>query len=324
MAMDPMNGHVKAYVGGVAFNPFQYDMVMTGRRQVGSTIKPFLYSMAMEEGYSPCDKVVNEPITIITETGEPWSPRNTGTSRVGEVVTLRWGLANSNNWISAYVMSHFSPYTFVRLLRSYGLNGPIDPVVSLCVGTCDATVAEMVSAYTAFVNRGIRVQPVLVTHIDDKDGNALAHFSPQMAEVFSESTSYKMLSMLRAVIDGGTGSRVRFKYNVQGQIGGKTGTTQNNSDGWFMGLTPRLVAGVWVGGEERDIHFDYTNEGQGANMSLPIWARFMNKVHANPELGISPSDVFAIPPGHAYSCSAADSSGMDERNEPSGSVFDNL
>lgn len=324
MAMDPMNGHVKAYVGGVAFNPFQYDMVMTGRRQVGSTIKPFLYSMAMEEGYSPCDKVVNEPITIITETGEPWSPRNTGTSRVGEVVTLRWGLANSNNWISAYVMSHFSPYTFVRLLRSYGLNGPIDPVVSLCVGTCDATVAEMVSAYTAFVNRGIRVQPVLVTHIDDKDGNALAHFSPQMAEVFSESTSYKMLSMLRAVIDGGTGSRVRFKYNVQGQIGGKTGTTQNNSDGWFMGLTPRLVAGVWVGGEERDIHFDYTNEGQGANMSLPIWARFMNKVHANPELGISPSDVFAIPPGHAYSCSAADSSGMDESNEPPVSVFDNL
>jgi penicillin-binding protein 1A len=324
MAMDPMNGHVKAYVGGVAFNPFQYDMVMTGRRQVGSTIKPFLYSMAMEEGYSPCDKVVNEPITIITETGEPWTPRNAGSSRVGEVVTLRWGLANSNNWISAYVMSHFSPYTFVRLLRSYGLNGQIDPVVSLCVGTCDATVAEMVSAYTAFVNRGIRVQPVLVTHIEDKDGNALAHFSPQMAEVFSESTSYKMLSMLRAVIDGGTGSRVRFKYNVQGQIGGKTGTTQNNSDGWFMGLTPRLVAGVWVGGEERDIHFDYTNEGQGANMSLPIWARFMNKVHANPELGISPSDVFAIPPGHAYSCSAADSSGMDERNEPSGSVFDNL
>lgn len=324
MAMDPMNGHVKAYVGGVAFNPFQYDMVMTGRRQVGSTIKPFLYSMAMEEGYSPCDKVVNEPITIITETGEPWTPRNAGSSRVGEVVTLRWGLANSNNWISAYVMSHFSPYTFVRLLRSYGLNGQIDPVVSLCVGTCDATVAEMVSAYTAFVNRGIRVQPVLVTHIEDKDGNALAHFSPQMAEVFSESTAYKMLSMLRAVIDGGTGSRVRYKFNVQGQIGGKTGTTQNNSDGWFMGITPRLVGGVWVGGEDRDIHFDYTNEGQGANMALPIWARFMNKVHANPELGVSPNDVFSVPPGHTYSCTAADSSGLSTGNEPLGSVFDNL
>lgn len=324
MAMDPFNGHVKAYVGGVSFNPFQYDMVMTGRRQVGSTIKPFLYSLAMEEDYSPCDQVVNEPITIITETGDPWTPRNTGTSRVGETVTLRWGLANSNNWISANIMSHFSPYSFVRLLRSFGLNGPIDPVVSLCVGTCDASVAEMVSAYTAFVNRGIRVQPVLVTHIDDKDGNTLAHFSPQMSEVFSETTAYKMLSMLRAVIDGGTGGRVRFRYNVQGQIGGKTGTTQNNSDGWFMGIVPRLVGGVWVGGEERDIHFDYTNEGQGANMALPIWARFMLKVHANPDLGISPADEFPIPPGQTYTCTEAENTGVDIGGDTSGSVFDHL
>jgi len=324
MAMDPMNGHVKAYVGGVSFNPFQYDMVMTGRRQVGSTIKPFLYSMAMEEGFSPCDKVVNEPITIITETGEAWTPRNANDSRVGEIVTLRWGMANSNNWISAYVMSHFSPYTFARLLHSFGLNGQVDPVVSLCVGTCDATVAEMVSAYTSFANRGIRVQPVFVTHIEDKDGNALAHFSPQMSEVFSESTSYKMLSMLRAVIDGGTGSRVRYKFNVQGQIGGKTGTTQNNSDGWFMGVTPRLVSGVWVGGEDRDIHFDYTNEGQGAAMALPIWARFMNKVHADPELGISPNDVFRVPSGQTYSCIGGDTISAEEGSEPANSVFDNL
>jgi len=324
MAMDPMNGHVRAYVGGVSFNPFQYDMVMTGRRQVGSTIKPFLYSMAMEEGFSPCDKVVNQPFTIITETGKPWTPRNANDAKVGQVVTLKWGLANSNNWISAYVMSHFSPYTFVRLLRSYGLNGHLDPVVSLCVGTCDATVSEMVSAYTAFANRGIRVQPVFVTHITDKDGNMLAHFSPRMSEVFSETTSYKMLSMLRAVIDGGTGSRVRYRYNIQGQVGGKTGTTQNNSDGWFMGVVPHLVAGVWVGGEERDIHFDYTNEGQGANMALPIWGLFMKKVHANPELGVSPGDTFFVPSDQTYSCSGTDSTAQRQSRSSSGGESDDL
>lgn len=318
MAMDPMNGHVRAYVGGVAFNPFQYDMVMKGRRQVGSTIKPFLYSMAMEEGFSPCDKVVNQPVTIITESGIPWTPRNANNAKVGQVVTLKWGLANSNNWISAYVMSHFSPYAFVRLLRSFGLNGTLDPVVSLCVGTCDATVAEMVSAYTAFANRGIRVQPVFVTHIADKDGNVLAHFSPQMSEVFSETTSFKMLSMLRAVIDGGTGSRVRYRYNIQGQVAGKTGTTQNNSDGWFMGVVPRLVAGVWVGGEERDIHFDYTNEGQGANMALPIWGLFMKKVQANPDLGVSPKDAFYIPSDQTYSCSGTDSTSQRPLHGKSG------
>ncbi len=324
MAMDPMNGHVRAYVGGVAFNPFQYDMVMTGRRQVGSTIKPYLYSMAMEEGFSPCDKVINEPVTIITETGVPWTPRNASNSRVGEEVTLRWGLANSNNWISAYVMSHFSPYTFVRLLRSFGLNGQLDPVVSLCVGTCDATVAEMVSAYTAFANRGIRVKPVFVTSITDKDGNTLAHFSPQMSEVFSESTSYKMLSMLRAVIDGGTGSRVRYRFDIRGQVAGKTGTTQNNSDGWFMGIVPRLVSGVWVGGEDRDIHFDYTNEGQGANMALPIWGLFMKKVQADPELGVSPGDTFFVPADQTYTCTEGEGVSKESSRGVSGGEFDDL
>jgi penicillin-binding protein 1A len=306
MAIDPSNGAVRAYVGGVSFVPFQYDMVMTGRRQVGSTIKPFLYSLAMEEGYSPCDQTKNVPVTIMTESG-PWTPRNTSSSRVGEVVTLRWGLANSNNWISAYVMSHFSPYTFVRLLRSFGLNGILDPVPSLCVGVCDATVGEMVSAYTTFANRGIRVQPLFVTRIEDKDGNILAHFSPQMSEVFSEEASYKMLSMIRAVIDGGTGSRIRYKYGISAQMGGKTGTTQNNSDGWFMGVTPHLVGGVWVGGEDRDIHFDFTNEGQGANMALPIWALFMKKVYADPKSGVSPSDRFFVPPGMEFNCTGNES-----------------
>jgi penicillin-binding protein 1A len=323
MAMDPYNGYVKAYVGGVSYDPFQYDMVMTGRRQVGSTIKPYLYSMAMEEGYTPCDKVVNEPITIITEAGAPWTPRNVDKDRLGETVTLRWGMAHSNNWISAYVMSHFSPYSFVRMLHSFGLNGQIDPVVSLCVGTCDATVAEMVSAYTSFANRGIRVRPLLVTRIEDNNGNVLAHFSPQMSEVFSETTSYKMLSMLRAVIDGGTGGRIRWKFGLTGQMGGKTGTTQNNSDGWFMGVTPRLVGGCWVGGEERDIHFDFTSEGQGANMALPIWAIFMKKVYGNPALGYSQSDYFEVPQDETYTCTG--STGETEDNqETSTSVFDNF
>jgi penicillin-binding protein 1A len=326
MSMDPMNGHVKAYVGGVAFNPFQYDMVTSGRRQVGSTIKPFLYTLAMEEGFSPCDVTVNQPITIITESGKAWTPRNVEKNRVGETVTLKWGLANSNNWISAYLMSHFSPYTFVRLLRSFGLRGPIDPVVSLCVGTCDASVAEMVSAYTSFVNRGIRVQPLFVTRIEDKDGNVVARFSPQMTEIFSETTSYKMISMLRAVIDQGTGVRIRYKYHIEGQIGGKTGTTQNNSDGWFMGITPRLVSGVWVGGEDRDIHFDYTSEGQGASMALPVWALFMKKVYADSTLMYSPKDVFRIPPGQEYDCQAhqGDSTTISKGNESDEHVFDAL
>jgi penicillin-binding protein 1A len=318
MSMDPMNGHVKAYVGGVSYNPFQYDMVMYGRRQVGSTVKPYLYTMAMEEGYTPCDKVVNQPITLITETGQPWTPRNVSKSHMGETVTLRWGLANSNNWISAWLMSHFSPYSFARMIHSFGLNGQIDPVVSLCVGTCDATVAEMVSAYTSFANRGIRVKPLLVTRIEDKNGNELAHFSPQMSEVFSEITSYKMLSMMRAVIDQGTGLRLRgSKYGFRGQIAGKTGTTQNNSDGWFMGVTPRLVSGVWVGGEDRDIHFDFTNEGQGANMALPIWGIYMKKVYSDPDLGYSENDQFQVVPGEDYSCSGSVNQQSAEDNNAS-------
>ena len=327
MAMDPHNGSVRAYVGGISFSPFQYDMVMAGRRQVGSTIKPFLYSMAMEEGFSPCDKVKNVPITITTETGAAWTPRNAGGSRVGEVVTLRWGLANSNNWISAYVMRNFSPYTFVRMLRSFGLNGQLDPVVSLCVGTCDATVGEMVSGYTAFANRGIRVQPLFVTRIEDKDGNIISHFSPQMSEVFSEETSYKMLSMIRAVIDGGTGARIRYRYGITAQMGGKTGTTQNNSDGWFMGVTPHLVGGVWVGGEDRDIHFDMTNEGQGAAMALPIWGLFMKKVYADPKCGVSATDQFIVPTGMAFDCtSGTEATTPNANSDDNGarSVFDNL
>jgi len=322
MSMDPFNGHVKAYVGGVSFVPFQYDMVMVGRRQVGSTIKPYLYTMAMEEGFSPCDPVRNEPVTLMTEAGEPWSPRNSGNKNLGEMVTLRWGLANSNNWISAYLMGKLSPYAFVRMLRSFGIRGELEPVYSLCLGTCDVSIGEMVSAYTAFVNGGIRVSPLFVTRIEDNDGNVLEYFSPQMSEVFSEETSYKMQTMLRAVVNEGTGVRVRLKYGIKADMGGKTGTTQNNSDGWFMGITPRLVSGAWGGGEDRDIHFDYMTDGQGANVALPIWAIYMNKVYADRSLGYLQTDSFDIPEPYLKPC--GQTAGQLEESDRMEGMFEDL
>ncbi|HQG68607.1 MAG TPA: penicillin-binding transpeptidase domain-containing protein, partial [Paludibacteraceae bacterium] len=266
-----------------------------GRRQVGSTIKPFLYTLAMEEGMWPCDQTVNQPITFRTATGELWTPRNSSKARIGETVTLRWGLANSNNWISAYLMSLFTPESLVKLMRSFGIRGHIDPVVSLFLGPCEISVEEMVDAYTAFMNKGIRVEPVYVTHIEDANGNVIGKFSPKMHEIFSETTAYKMIYMLQGVIDGGTGSRIRTRFGLTMPMGGKTGTTQNNSDGWFIGFTPSLASGVWVGGEERSIHFDRMSEGQGASMALPIWALYMKKVLADSTLNYSPRENFEIP-----------------------------
>ena len=298
MSMDPHTGYVKAYVGGPDYTHFQYDMAMMGRRQIGSTIKPYLYTLAMENGFSPCDEVRNVEQTLITETGETWIPRNSSNKRYGEMVTLKWGLANSNNWISAYLMSKLNPYALVRLIHNFGvLNKDIQPTPSLCLGPCEISVGEMVSAYTAFANKGIRTAPLFVSRIEDGDGNVLAEFSPMMQEVISESSAYKMLIMLRAVINEGTGGRVRFRYGIQADMGGKTGTTNNNSDGWFMGFTPSLVSGVWVGGEDRDIHFDTMYYGQGASMALPVWAIYMNKVYADKSLGYSQDEKFEIPEG---------------------------
>ena len=296
MSMDPITGHVKAYVGGPNYNYFQYDMAMVGRRQVGSTIKPYLYALAMENGFSPCDEVRNVEQTLFDENGKAWSPRNSSKSHYGEIVTLKWGLANSNNWISAYLMSKLSPYDLVRLIHSFGvLNKDVQPTVSLCLGPCEISVGEMVSAYTAFVNKGIRTAPLFVTRIEDNDGNVVATFTPQVNEVISESTAYKMLVMLRAVINEGTGGRVRRLYGIKADMGGKTGTTNRNSDGWFMGFTPSLVSGCWVGGEERDIHFDTMRDGQGASMALPIWGIYMQKVYADKTLGYSQDETFDIP-----------------------------
>lgn len=296
MSMDPRTGYVKAYVGGPNYANFQYDMAMIGRRQVGSTIKPYLYALAMENGFSPCDETRNVEQTIITEDGKTWTPRNTSNKRYGEMVTLKWGLANSNNWISAYLMSKLNPYALVRLLHNFGiLNKDIQPTPSLCLGPCEISVGEMVSAYTAFANRGIRTAPLFVTRIEDNEGNIISEFSPLMEEVISEESSYKMLDMLRAVINEGTGGRVRFRYGIKADMGGKTGTTNNNSDGWFMGFTPSLVSGVWVGGEDRDIHFDTMLYGQGASMALPVWAIYMNKVYADKNLGYSQDEKFIFP-----------------------------
>jgi len=296
MSMNPHDGSVKAYIGGPDFSQFQYDMVNVGRRQVGSTVKPFLYTLAMEEGMWPCDKATWQPITLMDGTGKPWSPKTTTKNKkVGDVVSLRWGLANSDNWISAYLMSLFSPEAMVKLMRSFGVTGQIDPVVSLCLGPCEISVEEMVDAYTAFPNKGIRVEPVYVTKIEDANGNVIGKFTPQMHEIFSETTSYKMIYMMRAVVDGGTGGRIRSTYGLTMPMGGKTGTTQNNSDGWFMGYTPSLVSGVWVGGEDRSIHFDNIAEGQGASMALPIWALYMKKVLADKDLGYSVNEQFDVP-----------------------------
>ena len=296
MSMDPITGYVKAYVGGPNYDNFKYDMAMVGRRQVGSTIKPYLYSLAMENGFSPCDETRNVQATYFDENGIAWTPRNSSKKHYGEIVTLKWGLANSNNWISAYLMSKLNPYELVRLIHSFGvLNKEIQPTISLCLGPCEISVGEMVSAYTAFVNKGIRTAPLFVTRIEDNDGNVLATFSPQMNEVISESSAYKMLVMLRAVINEGTGGRVRRLYHITADMGGKTGTTNNNSDGWFMGFTPSLVSGCWVGGEERDIHFDRMADGQGASMALPIWGIYMNKVYADKTLGYSQEEKFDIP-----------------------------
>ena len=314
MSMDPKTGAVKAYVGGLDYRHFMYDMVTGGRRQVGSTIKPFLYSLAMENGFSPCDLAPNVQRTYMVA-GQPWTPRNTSHKRAGEMVTLKWGLAQSSNWVSAYLMSKLSPQQFVQLLHDYGINNPdIHPSMSLCLGPCEVSVAEMVSAYTTFANGGIRVAPLFVSRIEDNDGNVVATFQPRMNEVISAESANKMLVELMGVVDGGTAGRLRYKYNFTGDIGGKTGTTNRNSDAWFMGFTPELVSGCWVGGEDRDIHFDSMRMGQGATMALPIWAYFMKKVYRDSSLPYDPNSKFNLPEGFDPCAKDADDMeyGIDE------------
>ena len=291
VSMDPQNGAVKAYVGGVDFPHFTYDMATQGRRQVGSTIKPFLYALCMSNGMSPCDVAPN-----VQQSYGNWTPRNGSRARYGQMVTLKWGLAQSNNWISAYLMSRLNPQDFLRILNDFGINTyGAYPSMVLCLGPNEVSVCEMVSAYTTFANHGIHCYPMFVSKIEDNEGNVVAVFQPRMNEVISEESTYKMIEMLRAVMNGGTGSRMRYRYNIECDMGGKTGTTNRNADAWFMGFTPSLVSGCWVGGEDRDIHFDSTRMGQGANMALPIWAYYMKKVFADKSLGYDPDEKFDIP-----------------------------
>lgn len=292
LCMDNHTGEVKAYVGGLDYTHFAYDMATQGRRQVGSTIKPFLYSLAMENGYTPCDEVPD----VATSYGG-WTPRGGGS---GGMVTLRYALQTSNNTVSAYLINQLSPTQFVSMLRQFGIkNRNFDTNLTLCLGSCDISLVEMVSAYTAFPNRGVRMCPVYITRIEDAEGNVVASLAnglaPQSHEVITEASSYRMISIMRGVMDGGTGGRMRYKYGIHSPMGGKTGTTNGNSDGWFIGYTPRYTFGAWVGGEERDIHFDSMAYGQGAAAALPICALFMQKVYADRSLGVSADEDFTIP-----------------------------
>ena len=301
-SMDSKTGAVKAYVGGIDFDHFKYDMVMMGRRQVGSTIKQFLYALAMQNGMTPCTTIQN-----IQRRYGNWMPRNSSRARYGAMVPLLWGLQHSNNWVSAALINQLGPSQFVNILHDFGLNNPdIDKNATpvLCLGPCEVSVGEMVSAYTAFANHGIRCAPMFVTRIEDSRGNVIAQFQPLMNEVISEEDSYQMIDMLRAVVNGGTAGRIR-SYGIDGDIAGKTGTTNNNSDGWFMGVVPQLVSGCWVGGEDRDIHFDSGSLGQGATMALPVWAYYMQQIYADKTLPYDPKAVFDIPKGFDF-CASSD------------------
>ena len=302
LSMDPHTGHVKAYVGGTNFAQFQYDMVTKGRRQIGSTVKPYLFTLAMDEGLWPCDSMVYDSVTFILPDGKTWTPDDTHENHQYEVHDFKWGLQISSNWMSAYIMSLFTPEQLVKLMRSFGIQGQLDPVVSLCLGSCELSVEEMVDAYTTFANKGIRTEPLYVTRIEDNNGNVIASFTPRTHEIISETTAYKMTYMLQAVLGKdsitntyGTGIRMRYKYGITAPMGGKTGTSNENSDGWFMCFTPSLVSGAWVGGEDYQIHFDNMKFGQGAASALPICALYMQKIYADPELGYDPEEQFDIP-----------------------------
>ncbi len=286
MSLVPQTGEVKAYVGGANYKHFMYDMVTVGKRQVGSTIKPFLYTLAMQEGLSPCDKVPNNPQTFILPDGTPWSARNSYKKRTGEMVTLKWGLAHSVNNISGWVLKQTTPKSVIALTKRMGITSRIDPVPSLFLGTSEISLCEMVGAYGTFANKGVYIKPRFIKKIENVKGEVISHSIPKKREVMSAKTAYLMCNLLEGVVDKGTGIRLRIKYHMNNPIGGKTGTTQNHSDGWFMGITPELVSGVWVGAEDRAVHFEGIRYGQGANMALPIWALYMQKVYADPSLNI--------------------------------------
>ena len=297
MAIEPHSGFVKAYVGGPNYRYFKYDNVRQGKRQVGSTIKPFLYTLAMQEGMSPCDRVVNVPQTFLVG-DTTWTPKSTDKDEwIGQTVTLKWGLTKSSNNISAYLMKQYGPEAMVEMMRKMGIGCYLDPVNPLCVGSADISVYEMVAAYNTFPSKGVYASPIFVTRIEDNLGNVLGEFTNRKKEAISDYTAYLMANLMQGVVNSGTGVRLRTKYGLKGEIAGKTGTTNDQSDGWFIGYTPTLTAGVWVGAEDRQVHFESLSLGGGSNMALPIWGIFMKKVLADGTLGVYETDQFIAPPG---------------------------
>lgn len=280
MSVEPGTGHVKAYVGGINYRHFKYDNVTQGRRQVGSTFKPFVYTMAMQDGnLTPCSEVPNSEVCFENADGTDWCPKNSTDKHEDEMVTLKWALANSVNYVSAYLMKQGSPEVVIELARRMGIKSPIDPVPAICLGTPDISVYEMAGAMATYANKGEYVEPIIISRIEDNKGMVLDHFVPKRNEAIDEQTAYMMIELMKGVVSSGTGVRLRYKYGLNYPIAGKTGTTQNNSDGWFIGITPRLATAVWVGGEIRSIHFRSMAQGQGANAALPIWALYMKEVY---------------------------------------------
>ncbi len=324
VSLDPNNGHVKAWVGGIDFGFFKYDHVQLGKRQVGSTFKPFVYGAAIEQGYSPCQLYPNQPVTITLPTGQTWKPVNSG-GEVGGNVTLRYGLAHSLNVVTARLIDAISPKAVADFSRKVGIESPLDEVHSLALGTTDLSVLELTKSYSTFANLGTRINPVMVTRIEDRNGKILFEAETVAQKVLNEQTAYTIVKLLQGVVDLGTGRRLRYKFKFNQEIGGKTGTTQNQSDGWFMGITPNLVTGVWVGGQDRRIRFQSITYGQGANMALPIWAMYMKGVYGDARIAL-PQDPFRRPDGYGvdFNCVNRKDDGPSGPKLPSSDDFNSF
>jgi penicillin-binding protein 1A len=303
MAMDPHSGHIKAWVGGINYKHFKYDHVMQGKRQPGSTFKPIVYATAIHLGYHPCDEFPDLPVSF--PTGDPlnptWSPKNSDGKFSGEMFSLRKALANSINSVTANLISRVTPQKVVEMGHDLGIKSKLEPVAALCLGVCDVSVYELVGAYATFANKGVYTEPFFISRIEDKNGNVLEEFVPKTIEALNEQDAYLMIHMLKGATEekGGTAlglNRWGLLWNGN-EIGAKTGTTQNYSDGWFIGITPRLAAGAWVGGEDRCIHFTHMDLGQGARTAMPTWALFMQKVYSDKTLNI-PKEKFPLPSQH--------------------------
>ncbi|WP_206077585.1 penicillin-binding protein 1A [Pontibacter sp. SGAir0037] len=289
MAMEPQTGYIKAWVGGINYKHFKYDHVKQGARQPGSTFKPFLYTAAIESGYYPCYEVIDTKVCVPLPDGNMWCPNNSDNKYSGKKYTLRNALAESVNSISAFLVSKIGPEAMAETAKRMGISTPLDATPSLALGVSDVTLYDMVGAYGTFVNSGTWTQPTYITRIEDKHGNVLAEFVPKKVDALSEETAYMMVHMLKAAAEpGGTAYYgLRHRNGLKNEIGGKTGTTQNQSDAWFMGITPNLVCGTWVGGEDRSIHFRSIALGQGNKLAMPVYGRFMQKVYADKSLDVS-------------------------------------